>query len=281
VVTISIAALVAFVVAGLSAAIDGGGENLQPILPEEPLAFLHAAALMFVAYTGYGRIATLGEEVREPKRTIPLAILATLGASAAIYVAVAMVGVASAGADGMAETASIGGNATVAPLAIIAESLGKPSVGRFVAVGAMAAMLGVLLNLILGLSRVLLAMGRRGDMPAVSAQLNRAKTTPYVAVIAMTIVVAALTLIGSVKTTWSFSAFTVLIYYGITNLAALRLPKQERLYSPAFAWCGLIACLLLAFSIEREIWIAGLGLIGVGLVWHSMARRLRATHPQE
>jgi APA family basic amino acid/polyamine antiporter len=270
VVSLSLVALVTFVVCGAPLAMRGG-ENLKPFLPDDPAAFLHAAALMFVAYTGYGRIATLGEEVREPRRTIPLAILVTLGVSAAVYVAVATVGVAAAGAGRMAEATSGTNGAIVAPLAIVAESFAMPGVARFVAVGAMAAMLGVLLNLVLGLSRVLLAMGRRGDMPAAAARLNAARTTPYVAVIVMTLVIAALTLLGSVKTTWSFSAFTVLIYYGITNLAALRLPKAERLYSPVFAWCGLAACLLLAFSIEREIWMAGLGLIAVGLAWHFAA----------
>lgn len=272
VVSVSLLALFAFVVSGIPAAAAGGGENLRPFLPEGPAALLHAAALMFVAYTGYGRIATLGEEVREPRRTIPLAILATLGVSAAVYVAVAAVGVGAAGSAAMAESTSIAASQAVAPLAVVAESFGRPGVARFVAVGAMAAMLGVLLNLILGLSRVLLAMGRRGDMPAATARLNAAKTTPYVAVIAMTGIIAALTLLGSVKTTWSFSAFTVLIYYGITNLAALRLPRDERLYSPVFAWGGLAACLVLAFSIEREIWEAGLVLIVLGIAWHGIAR---------
>jgi APA family basic amino acid/polyamine antiporter len=261
VVSISLAALAAFVIAGFSTAAANAADNLQPFLPDSPASFLHAAALMFVAYTGYGRIATLGEEVREPRRTIPRAILVTLVVSAAAYIAVAAVGVAAVGSQAM--SASTAGSA--APLEIVAQSFAVPFVWRLVAVGAIAAMLGVLLNLILGLSRVLLAMGRRGDMPAATARLNRTNTTPYVAVIAVTAIIAALTLVGSVKTTWSFSAFTVLIYYGITNLAALRLPREARLYSPAFAWAGLAACLVLAFSIEREIWLAGLGLIAVGL----------------
>jgi APA family basic amino acid/polyamine antiporter len=73
-----------------------------------------------------------------------------------------------------------------------------------------------------------------------------------------------LALIGNVEVTWSFSAFTVLIYYAITNLAALRLPAEKRLYSPLFDWVGLAACLALAFYVQREIWIVGLGLISAG-----------------
>jgi basic amino acid/polyamine antiporter, APA family len=81
--------------------------------------------------------------------------------------------------------------------------------------------------------------------------------------------------LADVKVTWSFSAFTVLIYYAITNLAALRLPKSKRLYSPVFAWSGLAACLFLAFWVERQIWLIGLGLIIVGLIWHAVAERVR------
>jgi basic amino acid/polyamine antiporter, APA family len=72
--------------------------------------------------------------------------------------------------------------------------------------------------------------------------------------------------------TWSFSAFTVLIYYAITNLAALRLPREKQLYSPLFAWGGLAACLCLAFFVEREIWMVGLALIAGGLLWHGLAQ---------
>ncbi|MBD0311124.1 MAG: amino acid permease, partial [Microcoleus sp. T1-bin1] len=146
--------------------------------------------------------------------------------------------------------------------------------GAFVlAIGAMTAMLGVLLNLILGLSRVLLAMGRRRDMPRVLARLNQQGTTPHWAVLVVGIAIALLVLLGNVKTTWSFSAFNVLIYYAITNLAALRLPPQERLYPQWVCWLGLGSCLFLAFWVESSIWQVGLGLIVAGLIWHAIRQR--------
>jgi APA family basic amino acid/polyamine antiporter len=230
---------------------------------------LEATALMFVAFTGYARIATLGEEMQDPARTIPRAIIATLVASAVVYIAVGAVGIATIGPDALAEAA----RAEVAPLVVAARTFGIPGASSIVAVGAMTAMLGVLLNLILGLSRVLLAMGRRGDMPGKLAEIGESGS-PIAAILAVGIAIAALALIGNVKVTWSFSAFTVLIYYAITNLAALRLPKDQRLYSSLFAWGGLAACLVLAFFVEREIWMAGLGLIAAGLLWHGIARTL-------
>jgi APA family basic amino acid/polyamine antiporter len=162
-----------------------------------------------------------------------------------------------------------------APLEIAARAFGVPLVAQLVALGAITAMLGVLLNLILGLSRVLLAMGRRGDMLAAAARVSTASSTPYVAVLVVGIGIFALVLIGSVKTAWSFSAFTVLIYYAITNLAALQLKGGERLYPRWIAWIGLTACLFLAFWVEREIWLVGLAMIVTGLAWHAAARRLR------
>ena len=220
---------------------------------------------MFVAYTGYGRIATLGEEVIEPSRTIPKAIIITLVVSMLIYIGVAIVAIGAAGANkAVAATTS-----DAAPLVVIAREF-PIRVHWLVAVGAMTAMLGVLLNLLLGLSRVLLAMGRRGDMPSITSKLT-------VSVLLVGGIIAALTATGSVKTTWTFSAFTVLIYYAITNLAALRLSQNERLYGKTWAWIGLIACLGLAFAIEWQVWTAGLSILGIGLVWHWIraARRAR------
>lgn len=270
IVTVTLVTLAIFVVAGLPA-VQGG--NLRPLFPADDRgtlpSLLEATALMFVAYTGYGRIATLGEEVKRPRRTIPRAIITTLVTTMLLYTAVAFVGVGTIGAPALADAAQT----LAAPLEAAALSF-SPFVARLVAVGAITAMLGVLLNLLLGLSRVLLAMGRRGDMPRAVARLNAAGTTPAVAVVVMGVVIGLLVLIGNVKTTWSFSAFTVLIYYALTNLAALQLSPRERLFPRVIPWIGLLACLFLAFWVEMAVWLVGLAIIGVGLVWHEAARRL-------
>ena len=112
-------------------------------------------------------------------------------------------------------------------------------------------------------------MGRRADLPKSFAKVNDAGS-PVAAVLLAGAAVAGIVLIGDVKTTWSFSAFTVLIYYGITNLAALRLPRSKRFYPTFVAWTGLAACLFLAFWVEQRIWLAGLGLIVVGLLSHAL-----------
>lgn len=282
IVTLTLAALTTFILAGLPTSWREGAANFQPFFDgsddssSSPLTrLLYATALMFVAYTGYGRIATLGEEVREPRRTIPRAIIWTLVLSSVLYVAVAAVAIGLVGAGELARATEL----TAAPLEAAAATTGWPALRAIVAVGAMTAMLGVLLNLILGMSRVVLAMGRRGDLPAVTAGINASRSTPTVAVIVIGILIAGLVLVGNVKTTWSFSAFTVLVYYAITNLAALRLAPPDRLFPRAFAWFGLAGCLFLAFWVEWPVWLAGLGLLGVGLLGHQFAtqRRIQAS----
>jgi APA family basic amino acid/polyamine antiporter len=274
-VSVTLAALMLFIGTVLPVAWHTGKETLTPWFAPADAArspmggFLEATALMFVAYTGYGRIATLGEEIRNPRRNIPLAIAVTLVISMVLYVAVGMIVALTR------EHVAADSNVTrqAAPLELIANNAISPQVATIVAIGAMTAMLGVLLNLILGLSRVTLAMGRRNDLPTALARVDSRGETPYVAVIAVGVVIAGQAAIGNVKTTWSFSAFTVLIYYALTNLAALRLGEHERLYPRLIPWMGLVACLFLAFWVETVVWLSGLGLIVVGLALRWGVRR--------
>ncbi|MEM1126986.1 MAG: APC family permease [Bacteroidota bacterium] len=276
IVSLTLFALALFVVTGTPTALANGTQHFEGFFgaPEGDggwRAFLYASALMFVAYTGYGRIATLGEEVRAPRTTIPRAIVVTLLVTMVLYGAVALVGVGAVGADVLSGAT---GRAS-APLEVAAKLFAAPWVGAVVAIGAITAMLGVLLNLILGLSRVLLAMGRRADMPTVFARLDASGTTPGPAVLMMGSVIAGLVLIGDVRLTWSFSAFTVLVYYAITNLAALYIPEEGRFFPRWVSVAGLVACAGLAFFVDPAIWGVGLGLIAAGLGWHYVARRQR------
>jgi APA family basic amino acid/polyamine antiporter len=202
-----------------------------------------AIAFLFVAYTGYGRIATLGEEVKQPDVVIPRAVVATLAIAATLYMLV-----------------EVGGRALGGPLWGRGTGIVDAG-GPFVALGAVAAMLGVLLNLILGLSRVWLAMGRRGDMPGKLAGLDR-RSEPVAAVILSAVLVAALTLIGDIGLAWSFSAMTVLLYYGLTNLAALAVNRRR-----TTAWLGVLSCLFLSFFVPLGVWLTGMSLLAVGLIW--------------
>lgn len=232
--------------------------------------FLKSIALLFAAYNGAGRIATLGEEVTEPRKNIPRAIIITLAVVVFLYAAVALVSVGAIGAEGLAAATVV----QAAPLEVVAESFGIPGAATILAIGATAAMLSVLLSIILSLSRVLLAMGRRGDMPEFLSQLKGEQTQPYGAIIISGVVVGLLVLTGDVATTWSFGAFGGLYRCVIGSLAALQLKEDERLYPRWSSWLALLSCVFLAFCIDWQIWLIGFGLIGIGIVWHTVMQQL-------
>lgn len=270
IVLVTLLSLLAFVVAGATRwqppaiaawATSGGG------VP----SLLHATALMFVAYTGYGRIATLGEEVRDPRRSIPRAMVITLVSTMLLYGAVAAVAVGAVGARELARATEASG----APLVQVVATSSLPQLAWVVTAAAIIAMLGVLLNLLLGLSRVVLAMARRGDMPAALGRIEDGSGSPARAVVAVGVLIAGLCLLADVKTTWSFSAFTVLVYYALTNLAALRLSAEERLFPRWVSLCGLVSCASLAFFVEPHFWLVGVGVTGLGLLWRTLARLTR------
>jgi basic amino acid/polyamine antiporter, APA family len=248
------------------------------LAPTSPGALAQATALLFVAYTGYGRIATMGEEVVQPERTIPRAVLLTLGLVLLVYLAVAAGALRLVGPSGLA--ASVMATGTPAPpLARLLLEGGWIWGSWIVALGAVLALAGVLLNLVLGLSRVWLAMGRRGDMPGRLAALNAAGTSPQLAVLLSGLLIALLSLVGRLELTWGFSAFTVLGYYAITNLCVLRLEPQQRRFPQVLAWLGLLGCLGLAFQVPPAAWRSGLVVLVLGLLWRWAYRWLRPTVP--
>ncbi|MCA9265035.1 MAG: amino acid permease [Planctomycetales bacterium] len=162
----------------------------------------------------------------------------------------------------------------MAPLEIIATQFGVPGAGTVIALGAMTAMLGVLLNLLLGLSRVVLAMGRRGDMPSIFAKIGTHSHVPWLATLFVALIIGGLVLLRDVRLTWSFSAFTVLVYYALTNVCALRLKSEQRLFPVWPAYVGLAACLFLACWVDWQVWAFGLGLLALGIAWHYGSRQI-------
>ena len=264
IVSFTVIALTVFVVVALGVALPTKAWSQFKIGGDFP-GFLTCCGLMFVAFTGYGRIATLGEEIVDPSRNIPRAIITTLVISGLLYAAIGLVYV----------TVFLGAeaDAQIFTLKAVANRLEIPWLQTLVAVAAMTAMLGVLLNLLLGLSRVGLAMGRNGDLPGAFGRVNEKLDSPTHAVVGVGVFVAALTLVGDVKLTWSFSAFTVLVYYALTNLAATQLSSEERLYPAFLSWLGLCGCLGLAFFIDPMVIASGsIALLVAGLA-RSVFRR--------
>lgn len=253
IVFVTAATLVYFVLAGIP---HFRAANLEPFAPNGVRGVLESAALLFFAYTGYARVATLGEEVHAPKTTIPRAIVISLTLSASLYFAVALVAVGAIGAAGMAGSAS--------PLTEAAGTFSLPGVRTILGIGAVTAMLGVLLSQIVGISRVMLAMARRADLPAALGHVSERHAVPDRGILLTGTIIALLAVFGTLEWVVATATFTILLYYSITNVAALRMAPQDRRFPSAIPVVGLVCCLLLALSLPLRTIGLGAGLLFVG-----------------
>jgi APA family basic amino acid/polyamine antiporter len=258
IVSITLLSLIYFVVAGVPS-FDAG--KLVPFAPNGWRGVAESAALLFFAYTGYARIATLGEEVREPKKTIPRAVMFTIVVSVLLYSAVALVAVGSVGASALSESAS--------PLQRAAETFQLPGVFWVVGVGATTAMLGVLLSQIVGISRMMFAMARRSDLPQVLQHTSQKHKVPVYGIVLTGAVIVFLSIFGTLELVLSAAAFTILLYYLIANISALKLAPESKLYPKWVALVGAASCAALAVSLSFTTIVTGLALlaIGFGLRW--------------
>lgn len=262
-----LAALAAVVVAvWLGGATDAA--RLWPLRDTSPYGVLQAAGFLFFAFAGYARIATLGEEVVEPERVIPKAIPLALAITLAVYVTVAVSALAGAGAGAIASSA--------APLATAVE-LGRLAwLAPAVRIGATVASLGVLLSLIVGVSRTLFAMSGQRDMPAALSAVHPRYLVPHRAELLVGVVVAVTASVADVRTAIGFSSFAVLVYYSIANAAAWTLKPQERRWPRPVAGLGLLGCLVLAVTLPPAAVAGGAGLVSSGaLVYLFLSRRRR------
>ncbi len=222
---------------------------------------LQAAGLLFFAFAGYARIATLGEEVRDPARTIPRAIPIALGIALVIYAVVAVAVLSVLGESGLASAP--------APLADAVAAAGAPQWQPVVRAGAAVAALGSLLALILGVSRTTLAMARDHHLPHWLAAVHPRFAVPHRAEVVVGIAVAVLAAVADLRGAIGFSSFAVLLYYAIANVSAWTLRTGNR-WSRVVAAVGLIGCLVLAFSLPLASVLAGLVVVAVGVAIYAV-----------
>lgn len=255
IVTVVLATLATFAVAVV---LDGhgvtgsGGE-----LPHGPWGVLQSGGLLFFAFAGYARLATLGEEVQQPEVTIPRAIPLALGVVVVVYAVVLTAALAAVGPDALA--------GSPAPLVTAAEASG---VAPIVRVGAVVGAAGVLLSLLAGTSRTVLAMARRRELPGAFAAVHPRHRTPHRAEVAVAVVVGAIVLVADLRGAIGFSSFAVLAYYALANASAWTLPAAERRWPRWLAGLGVGLCALLAVTLPWAAVLGGAGLLAVGsLAW--------------
>jgi APA family basic amino acid/polyamine antiporter len=262
VVLVSLALVVIACLAGGRA--DAG--HLGPFAGAGVRGTLQAAGLLFFAFAGYARIATLGEEVRDPARTIPRAIALALAIVLVVYGVIAVSAVSVVGASGLATAR--------APLRASVAAGSLHSLGPAVQVGAVVATFGSLLALLLGVSRTVLAMARDRRLPVFLTPVHPRFGSPYRAELAVGLVVSVLLLLVDLRGAIGFSSFGVLVYYAIANASALTLRPDERPLPRWLPRLGFGGCVLLAASLPLRSVVAGTGVVAVGAV----AWALRSGH---
>ncbi|MFD7897501.1 APC family permease [Streptomyces sp. NPDC059743] len=277
VVAVVLAVLAAVVVACLTAntvsAADSAGTGTGPGLGTGVTlgvtfgGVLQAAGLLFFAFAGYARIATLGEEVRDPARTIPRAIPLALGITLVVYAAVALAVLHVLSPDRLADA--------TAPLAEAVRAAGVPALAPVVRVGAAVAAVGSLLALILGVSRTTLAMARDRHLPHALAAVHPRFKVPQRAELAVGAVVALAAATVDVRGAIGFSSFGVLAYYAVANAAALTLTSAEKRPPRAAPVLGLAGCLLLAFALPLSSVVPGAAVLAAGAAVYAVRRRTR------
>ncbi|MBU8867829.1 MULTISPECIES: APC family permease [Paenarthrobacter] len=272
--------LVVLVLAALATAVAAcwGGSAPDParILGDGLLAhgwygILQSAGLLFFAFAGYARIATMGEEVRDPKRTIPRAISIALGITIIVYAVIAVTLLASIGPERVAANAT--------PLAAAVESGTMPWAGPVVRVGAAIAALGALLALIAGLGRTSLAMAREHDLPHWLSAVHPRYKVPHRAEVTLAVVICAIITVADLRGAIGFSSFGVLIYYLIANIAAYTQPDMDRRYPKALQILGAAACVALVATLPPLSVGLGILMFAAGIILRLI--RIRTTaHPK-
>lgn len=219
---------------------------------------LQSAGLLFFAFAGYARIATLGEEVRDPAHTIPRAIPIALGIALVVYAVVAVTVLSELGSAALASA--------TAPLADAVRAAGLPAMEPVVRAGAAIAALGSLLALILGVSRTTLAMARDRHLPHALAAVHPRFKSPHRAEVVVGLVVAVVAALVDVRGAIGFSSFAVLLYYAIANASAFTLGRK------VIPTLGLIGCLVLAVLLPISSVLVGTGVVAIGAAAYVVRR---------
>ncbi len=259
--------LLSLAVAVLAALLGGhaSADRLSLDTSDGLYGVLQAAGLLFFAFAGYARIATLGEEVRDPRRTIPRAVPIALGVALVVYAAVAVSVLAVLGPAGVASSD--------APLADAARSGSLHALAPLVRVGAVVGSLGVLLSLLAGVSRTVRAMARDRELPGQLATVEARHQVPARAEVAVAVAVVVLAATLDLRGAIGFSSFAVLVYYLIANVAAWTLPRPKRRWPRALSGLGMAGCVLLAVSLPLAAVAAGAGVLALGAAGRAVRRR--------
>ena len=266
IVTVVLMVLAVVVATGLI----GGAPEISRAVPDLGsggwYGVLQSAGLLFFAFAGYARIATMGEEVVAPERTIPRAIVVALGIAVVVYAVVAVMLLSVLGADAVASSS--------APLAAAAAETGWDWAVVIVRIGGAAAALGALLALIAGIGRTSLAMAREEDLPRWLSAIHPCYRVPHHAELALTVVVCVLLLTIDLRGAIGFSSFGVLLYYLVANLSAMTQDGTHRRFPKALQVLGAAGCVVLVATLPWTSVVVGVAVFAVGIAYRLIRLRL-------
>jgi APA family basic amino acid/polyamine antiporter len=229
-------------------------QYFSELSPNGFFGILQGAGFIFFAYLGFGRIATLGEEVKDPEKTLPLSVLLSLIVSVTIYVLTGFTAI------GLQDYRILGQSSS--PIADAATATGNSAIIAAVSFGALVATVSVLLTNLVGLSRVSFAMARNGQLPKSVAKISSRFRTPYTSILVMGVLMATLVSVLDLKQTAAITSFSILSTHVIVNFCAFRLRRKrpnsttfKAPFYPLIPLAGLLSCLILMFSLPLESWI--------------------------
>jgi len=253
VVAVVLTALATVAVVGLSGPRAAAGPAVG-----DGAGVLTSAGLLFFAFAGYARIATLGEEVRDPERTIRRAVPIALAVTLGVY---AVIGFTCLWVLGPARLAR-----STAPIRDVVESSGLDGLAGATSAVAAIACLGALLALALGVSRTTVAMARDRHLPTRLARIEPGSGSPRWAEGVVGLAVVAVALLADTAPIIGLSSFGVLLYYAVANASARTLTRDEGRPPRVVPILGLVGCLTLAVSLPLGSVVAGTAVVVVGVV---------------
>jgi APA family basic amino acid/polyamine antiporter len=252
------------IIAGLSVSTTVNPQLGAGIFEDGWYGILQSGGLLFFAFAGYARIATMGEEVKNPSRNIPRAIVTSLALTLVVYVLVATIVLVVLGPQQLATSK--------APLVDVVTMSSLNWAAPIVRIGAAAAALGALLALVAGVGRTTLAMARNKDLPSWLAAVHPVHKVPHHAEIALAVIVSILVLTIDLRGAIGFSSFGVLLYYVIANLSAFTQDRQHRRYPRFVPIIGALGCLILVATLPPLCIGVGVAVFLVGIMGRSLVR---------
>jgi APA family basic amino acid/polyamine antiporter len=234
---------------------------------------LTAAALIFFAFLGFEGIGNIGEEVKNPKKTLPIALILSVIISTVLYILVAIIAVSVVPWSELAHS--------VSPLSDVMTAIVGTKAGIMMAIMALAATGSTVLGVMIAGSRMVYGLAEEHSMPSFFLKLSK-RNVPYIAVIVVALASAVFVLPGDITSVAFLTDFGALFIFMVVNLCVIALrfshhevPRGFRVplnigKFPIIPAIGLVSCAALLFSFEKMLFVGGILIFLSGIVLYTL-----------